>query len=283
MARIPLGASVFERTVAQSPLVRLINRYFESDPTNQVEQAALLTRPALRRWLEVGDGPIRATYSQPGSFDDALFVVSNTNLYSVATDETIDSLGSVSSNATGFVSMAATDTHLFIADGGVLSVYDGATVAAITTPDDVGIISVGHLNGYIICVVADGFDVNGRFYWIEPGEITIDPLHFATAERAPDPLWAVRVVGDQFWLFGTNTTEIWYATGDSTAPFQRIQGRLFDRGVWEGTDVQIKDRVIVVDTDGVVYAVGSQPDRISNNSIEQRIRESMNTQKVLGL
>jgi hypothetical protein len=148
----------------------------------------------------------------------------------------------------------------------------------VIVPDDVDVVSVGYIAGFIIVVTAQGFGVNGRFYWINPGEVVIDPLNFATAERSPDPVISVRVVGDQFWLLGTNSTEVWYPTGDSTGitPFARVQGRLFDNGIWGGTDVAIRDTVILVDNDGVVYSItGAGPRRISNSSIEERMRNAI--------
>jgi len=284
MARIPLGTSSSDRQASKRPEIKVVNRFFESDPTNMTDQVALLSRPALKYWLEVGDGPIRCVYSQPGAFQDALFVVSGNELYRIDVDESITLIGDGIDGPSllNSVSMAATDTHLFIADGIILWVYDGTTLSQVPTPDDVGINSVGHIASFIICVVSQGFNMDGRFYWINPDETTIDPLNFATAERSPDPAWSVNVVGDAFWLPGTKTTEIWYPSGDAEAPFIRQQGRLFDRGVWQGTAVQVKDTVILVDTDGVVYSIGAGPERISNPGIEERIRRAM-TQARSGL
>lgn len=276
--RIPLGISDSRRTVAQVPPIVVKNRYFEADPTNQKDQVALLCRPSLRKWLTVGAGPIRGIYSQPGTFSEALFVVSDNTLYSVAQDETITSIGTLGGTS-GAVSMAATDLHLFIADGAGLWVYDGATLAAVTVPDGDGIVSVGVIASFTICVVAQGFGKNGRFYWIDPGDITIDPLNFATAERSPDPVWNVVVVGDQFWLPGSSTNEVWYPTGDALAPFLRQQGRLFDKGVWEGTVLQVKDDVMAVGTDGTVYRIGAAPVIVSTPGIAQRLREAINAQR----
>jgi hypothetical protein len=416
MVKIPLGITSYQRSDAQQPLIPLINRYFEANPTNQVDGVAVLARPGLKRWLEVGAGPVRTSYSCPGSFDDALFVVSGDQLYRIDRDETVTHIAGTfqGRTATSAVSMAATANiggtpeFLFIADGQTLQVYiadgfgigtltasavanndtisiagiwykwttgsvnagtpagtnanpwlvdDGANLAealanmlaaineggtagttystaltanpavsatastgttlsvrainagiignvAVTetgantswggaaltgggsaqvlqvpTPDDVGIISVGWIAGYTICVVAQGYGMNGRFYWIDPGEIVIDPLNFATAERSPDPIHEVVITGDQFMLPGTSSTEFWYPTGDFDAPMQRQQGRLFDRGTWPGTAVQVKDAMIVVDPDGTVYAIAGAPQRISNHSIEQRIRKAMIEQR----
>ena len=128
-------------------------------------------------------------------------------------------------------------------------------------------------------MVGQGVGKDGRFYWIWPNSITIDPLDFATAERSPDTVWEVKVIGDQFWLPGPSTNEIWALSGDGDAPFVRIPGRLFDKGTWQGTIVQIKDFVMAVGTDGTVYQIGSEPTEVSTPHISQRIREAINTQK----
>jgi hypothetical protein len=277
--RIPLGLTDFDRSIAETPAIALQNRYFEQSPQNQEDQVALIARPGLRKWLTVGSGPIRGMYSQPGAFDDALFVVSGTSLYQIDPDETTTLLGTVT--GTSAVSMAATDYpyKLFIANGAGLQLWDGATLAAVAVPDNDGIVSVGYIAQYVICVVAQGEDKNGRFYWIEPGESTIDALNFATAERSPDMVWSVVVIGDQFWLPGASTTEIWYLTGDGTAPFLRQQGRLFDKGVIEGTVIQVKDDVMASGADGVVYRISDQPIPVSTPGIAQRFREAFLAQR----
>lgn len=276
--RIPLGTTDLSRSVAETPDVRLLNRYYEQDPTNTADQVALLTRPSLRKWKTVGTGPIRAIYSQPGSFAESLFVVSGNTVYRIAVDETVTTVGTLGTS-TGYVSMTATPDYLFVADGASLRVYNGTTFTAVAVPDNDGVVSVGHIASYVICAIAQGYNKNGRFYWINPGEITINPLNFATAERSPDPIWNVLVVGDQFWLPGTSTNEVWYPSGDGNAPFYRQQGRLFDKGVWEGTAIQIKDDVMAVGTDGTVYRIGASPQIVSTPGIAQRLREAINAQR----
>lgn len=290
MANIPLAVGDWRRDIPGAPDIALVNRYFEQTPDPEHGPVSLIARPGLRRFLTIGDGPIRGVYTQPGTFSDALFAVSGDDLFKVTTAGVSSNLGALSAGSLDAVSMAATPNldptpeYLFLADGGTLYVYDGATIATVATPDSVAIISVGFIAGYIICVCAPAPGVNGRFYWIEPGAITIDPLNFATAERAPDPLYAVRIVGDQAWFLGSSSTEPWFLTGNDAAPFQRVQARIFDRGVWEGTDALVRDTIVLVDaTDGTVYAVtGAGPQRISNHSIEERIRRGMVEQKEAG-
>jgi hypothetical protein len=414
MVDVPLGRSDYNRAVAKEARIRTRNRYFEQNPILTEQQSALIARMGLKRWIYVGDGPIRGVYSQTGSFDDAVFIVSFEQLYRVDKDGTTTLIGTIqSASLRGFVSMAATaeigDTpaFLFVAAGAALMCYiengyargtisgtpangdvvrvdlmyyqftnasvdagapagtlanpwlvalgGGASIAwqnladafaasgiagsqystaltansvisiavvtatevtvratligalgnaiittetgaaiawtaatltgggdpswfQVPTPDDVGIVSLGYIASHVVCVPAQGQGINGRFFWIDPGETVIDPLDFATAERAPDPISGVIVFSDQFWLPGSNTTEAWYFTGNDDAPVLRLQGVVFDRGAWEGTAVQVKDSMIIVDNEGAVFQISGGAKRISRPDIEERIRKAIQYQ-----
>lgn len=160
-------------------------------------------------------------------------------------------------------------------DNSTLTGGGTTTIFQVNTPDDVGITSVASINSYVICIPAQGNNINGRFYWIQPGETTIDPLDYATAERAPDAINEVVVFSDMFWLCGQSTTEPWIFTGNSSTPVQRFRGLLFDRGTWEGTAVQVKDSLILSDPDGAVFQIKGGLNRISTPDIEERIRRAM--------
>lgn len=401
---IPLGTSDINRSYSKSSEVPVLNRFFEQNPVGIDGPVALLSRPGLKRWLTLGSGPIRAIYSQPGAFDDALFVVSGSGLYRIDTDETTTLItNSIAGSPFNNVSMVATENYLFLADGPTLWYYtdnsyangtltasgaianndvvrlgsmyykfttgdvntgspagtnanpwlvalgasnsealsnleaaigatgtagttysltltanteatvtnttsttlnaralaagtDGNSVATtetganmawgaatlttggsttlqtITMPDLVGAIWVEVLASHVIVIPVQEGDMRGRFYWIEPAEVTIDPLNFATAERAPDPLYHAVTLGDHCWMFGKSTTEPWFATGDGTSPFMRVQGRVFDHGIWEGTPVKLGDSIIVTDRNGQVYQIGDTARRLSTHNIEERIR-----------
>ncbi len=281
MVAIPLGRSAYRRRSAREPEIRIINRYFEQNPTNLEDQVTLLLRPALKELVAaVGTGPIRRVYTRSGAFGDDLFVVSGDALYRVhrtgADSYTATQINGVVAGSKA-PDIVASAQYVFITDGSTLQYTNGvAPLAAIATPDGIPMISLDYIAGYIICVRLS----SQRFYWINPGAIVIDPLDFAEAERAPDPVVNVMVINDQFWLFGRETTEVWYPTGVFDTPFQKIQGRLYDRGVWAGTPVKVKDEVILVGTDGVVYSVASGPQPISTNGIEERVRRAIAVQTV---
>lgn len=284
MITVPLGLSDYDRRVAKNARILLRNRFFEQNPTLNPEGAAMIARPGLMRWRTVGTGPIRGIFSQPGTFGEALFVVSGNKWYKVLPDGTSTLLftgiagGADAVVMAGTAEIGVTPPYMFIADGTTLRVYDGATVATVATPGSVGVIGLGYVASHVVVVPAQGEGINGRFYWIEPGEITIDPLNFATAERAADGLTGVVVFGDQFWLPGSATTEVWYFTGDTTTPVLRQQGIVFDRGSWQGTGVQVKDSMIIVSADGGVFDVSGGIEKVSTPDIEERIRKAIKEQ-----
>lgn len=263
MTAVPLGVSSYARQTGKQPEILLVNMFVEKDPTNLVDQLVRLQRPGLVSFMEVGSGPIRGILHQSGTLGGDYFTVSGNQLY-----RGFAALGAIA--GTGRVTMAANDIRVLIATGGVLYSYteaDGLTV--VVTPDDIPISSVEYLNAYFILTQAD----SDRFYWIAPGEVDPDALSFASAEYAPDNLVRVKRLGDELWFFGVETTEVWVPTGVAASPFQRVSGRLYDKGCLSADTICSLDNTLFwVGSDGIAYRADSTPMRISDNAMEERIR-----------
>ena len=158
-------------------------------------------------------------------------------------------------------------------------------LASVATPDGVAVKALTNTSGYVLVSVAN----SQKFFWIEPGAVTIDALNFAEKESQPDAIIDMLSVGDQALLIGNACTENWYATGDSTAPFAPVEGRVYQRGAVDGTAERVGDQVILVGNDGVVYAIGYQAGqdsqwgvhRISNPGIEERVRTQLRREQGL--
>jgi hypothetical protein len=248
------------------------------NPANQSDNMALIERPALVEFLEAGDGPGRRVYTQPGFSDGDLFHVSGTELFKHHMEDTrLVTTSQISGlvDGEGTPDMAATAEYLFITDGFTLQYTDGTSaLASIPTPDDIPFISLDVFNGYVLCVQND----SDKFYWIQPGALTIDDLDFATAEKLPDRVLQVRTVGDEFWLLGEKTIEVWRATGDGDAPFQRIEARRYDFGIFGGSAIQMEDTSVnVVAGSGTVLNIAGTPSPISTTSVAERTRNAIKT------
>lgn len=203
---------------------------------------------------------VTATTSPPNMFPATGLVISAISPY---TDG--NSIVSTVFSGTGIAWTAATLTG-----GGV------HTLQGVEMPNGVSAKSLTNLSGYVLVSVGD----SQQFYWINPGETTIDPLDFASKESNPDPINDMVTVGDQAILVGAGSTENWYATGDFNAPFAPVEGRVYRRGCTDGTVCVVKDAVMLVGNDGIVYTIGynwgdtSQygVHRTSTHAIEERIR-----------
>lgn len=195
------------------------------------------------------------------------------NVYAVAVNNEDGTMG-LTAKVGGVVGNTyATTETLASGSFGAATLTGGVddALSGVPVPDDEGIVSICVLNGYVLCAVAN----SDRIYFIRPGAIIIEDLDFFTAEAQPDEIISLLTLGDQFYAFGTQNTQVFYATGDSDAPFAPVQGRAFSQGVFEGTSVLVNQQLFVVGQDCIVYAVSGGPRPVSNNGVSERIRKAI--------
>jgi hypothetical protein len=96
---------------------------------------------------------------------------------------------------------------------------------------------------------------------------------YATAEGSPDNIVGLISIHQQLWLFGTKSIEVWYNSGDSLFPFDRVQGSFSLRGcINYKTIATTNNAVFWVGDDNVVYVSnGYTPNPISTPAIEYRL------------
>ena len=85
----------------------------------------------------------------------------------------------------------------------------------------------------------------------------------------------MRQVGDVLLFFGQLSVETWYLTGDLSPtgdPLLPLSGAAFSIGCVPGTIVKIKDFVMFVGTDNIVYRMAGSPEPLANNALSERIR-----------
>jgi hypothetical protein len=271
MAKTPiLGAAYVARSVNAADN-RCINLFPEAVPEGGKEPGFLNRAPGLRLVATVGTGPIRGMWSHSGY----LYVVSGTGFYQMTSAYVATLKGTVT--GTGPVSMADNGTQLFIAcnpDGFIYN-YTTDVFAQITDPDFEGAVNVGYLDGYFVFN-----QPNSQTVWITSllDGLSVDPLDFASAEGSPDGLVSLIVDHRELWLFGTDSTEVWYNSGEADFPLTRIQGAFneigcvapysvakLDNGIfWLGADARGQ---------GIVYrANGYTGQRVSTHAIEYAIQ-----------
>lgn len=186
-------------------------------------------------------------------------------------------VSAISGNADGNSITTSVVTGANIAFGGATLAGGGTHVLeGVEMPAGSPAKALASLGGYVLVAVGD----SQEFYWLEPGTIAIDALNFASKESNPDNIADMVTVGDQVIIAGDASTENWYATGNFDAPFAPVQGRVYRRGFIEGSLVAVKDSLIGIGDDGVVYSIGYAYGDTSNygvhpistHAIAERIR-----------
>ena len=269
-----LGSTYVARSI-NAANARMVNLFPEIVPEAGKEPAFLNRAPGLKLLNTIGDGPIRGLWAFSPQ-DGVGFVVSGTELYKIDNAYVATLIGTVA--GFGPVSIADNGTQLFIAANGPSYIYNNATggFGQITDPDFPGAVTVCYLDGYFVFN-----EPSSQKLWITTllDGTSIDPLDFASAEGSPDGLVAVASNFREVWAFGTNSIEVWYDSGATDFPLQRIQGAFNELGCAAPYSVAKMDNgMFWLGRDrrgqGIVYrANGYTGVRISTHAVEWQIQQ----------
>ena len=276
-----LGSAYVARSVNAADN-RCVNLFAEIIPEGGKEPAFLNRAPGLKLKVSVGLGPIRGMWEYGGN----LYVVSRDKLYKVDSSYAVTTLGTVAGTS-GPVSMADNGTQLFVACNGPSYIYNAQTgvFAQITDGDFPGAVTVSYLDGYFVFN-----EPNSQKIWVTAllDGTSVDPLDFASAEGSPDGVVGIIADHREVWVFGTNSVEVWYNSGNADFPLSRIQGAFnelgcaapysitkMDNGLfWLGKDARGQ---------GIVYrANGYTGQRISTHAVEWQIQQYANMSDAIG-
>ena len=258
---------------------RCVNYYPEMDELmtgKEKEIAALVMTPGERLFGNYGTGLVRGTYT--GS-DGHLYVVVGNQLSYVKADGTAQNLGILLSS-TGMVSMADNGIQLMIVDGASGYIFDSSATPQLQAISDVnfsGGRQVVFQDGYFL-VVTPGTQI---LQWSNLNDgTTWDPLDNNAAMGSADKLVGLVSDHNQIWLFGEQTTEIYYDTGGANTDatnqtFQRIPGAFIEIGCASAFSIaKLNNSVLWLGAgaagQGIVWKAsqGYQPTRISNHAVE---------------
>ena len=266
-----LGSAYVARSINAADN-RMVNLFPEIVPEGGKEPAFLQRAPGLTVLATVGNGPIRGLWT----YGDYGYAVSGTILYQINSNWTAVAKGTV--GGSGPVSMADNGTQLFIAANPLGYIYNASTdvFQQITDPDFPGAGTVGYIDGYFTFNEPDSQKI-----WVTQllDGTSVDPLEFASAEGNPDNVVAIFVDHREVWVFGTNSTEVWYDAGLLDFPLARIQGAFNELGCAAPYSVaKMDNQVYWLGKDargqGIVYkAAGYIGQRVSTHAIEWQMQE----------
>lgn len=218
--RIPLPVQSYQDRSLPVAAQRLVNMYASQATDGAKGPVTLYNTPGLKDWATVGPGPIRGLQLR----DDTLYVVSGEDLYRVASNKATTLAGTIP--GAGLVQMDSNGTDVVVCNQ--LSAYrdDGTTFAELVSITGVPSDVTFH-DGYLFFTQA-----NSQRIFISGlnDATTYDPTEFVLANAEPDEVVGLVNLNRETWVFGTQTTQIYYNSGDADFPFTRVPSGVIQVG-----------------------------------------------------
>ncbi len=269
MARYPGFVGGTYRGQAPTPATdRCINWYPEivggaGAPENQV---VLVPTPGLVEFAVLPDGAMRCLFRGGGR----TLAVAGGTLYEVDQAGGYTPLGGVA-RSTRPATIAYNTVQYAIASGGQVYILSGSTLMPVTTGEQ-----VVFSGGYFITFHAgtQQFQISGLY-----DGTTWYALDFGSAEGAPDNVVSMLADHRELWLFGEESVEPFYNSGNADFPFERIQGGFIETGSGAAYGAaKLDNSTFWMHADargtGMVWrANGFTPQRISTHSVEWYIQQ----------
>lgn len=273
MADFPFLGGSFNGRSPSFDAQRTFNLYPETGESGSSRSpVALIGTPGLKLWTTLAGGNIRGMIRFNASTS---IIVAGGNVWGVTSGKAARLIGTIP-NDTMPVSMASNGTLVMLIGTGGAGWFIDPVANTITAAMGETYLSGGrvdYIDGYFIWNVPN----TGKFQITQLYGANIDGLDFASAEGSPDNLVSVLVNHREIWLFGENSTEIWYDSGGSDFPLQRIQGAFLECGCAATFSVAKMDNTVFwLSTDdrgqGIVQrAAGYTPQRVSNHAFEAAV------------
>jgi hypothetical protein len=251
---------------------RCVNYFAESAPLAGKAKTPVVVynAPGTTAFAEGLSGAVRGSRTMAG----VLYVVAGNALYSVSAAGVETLLGAINTFI-GSVSMAvnrASPQQLCFVDGVDGWIYDTVGgLQQITDDDFEPADTVTFQDGYFI------FNRKGTSEFFISGiddGLSYSATDFADAEGGPDAVVAVYSNHRELWVFGEETIEIYYNSGNADFPFERIAGAYLERGCAAAFSIADEDNTLFwLGEDLIIYrAQGYTPQRISTHAIEEELR-----------
>jgi hypothetical protein len=267
--------------VSQSPkaaVQRCMNWYVEQiEAAGEPFKTALFPTPGCAEFATASQSPVRGMIEQNGR----CFAVIGQVFYEVKTDGTLTNHGTVTfdTNPATFAANVDAGDEIFVTSGqkGYIFTLSTDTFAEVL---DSGGASLGVEQGEFLDGFFLGLDSTTSTLKISDANdgTTWPALQYAQRTAGSDPWQAIVVAHRDIWLFGQQTSEVWYNAGTSPFPFAPIPGAFLEEGIVAPFSAQRFGNTVVwlgssEEGAGVVYmANGYNPQRISTHAVEFAIQ-----------
>lgn len=226
--RVALQTGASTTRAINASAQRCVNLFMEKNPEDAPFPFTCYPTPGTAEVTREGEGGRGASTVFAGwrglfvSTKGRLYGVCGRTVYRVQDDFTLTVLGKVTTDS-GRVVMEDNNNYVLLVDGstnGYAIDMSNDTLSIIPDSDFVGGNTVAFLDGYFILNKPDSV----QWYISGANTMDFDPLDFASKSAYLDPLVGVAVANRYLFLFGQDTTEVWFNAGATAFPFERLPG-----------------------------------------------------------
>jgi hypothetical protein len=198
----------------------------------------LESAPGLVSLAALGDGPIRtgqmvASKIRVGALANELYGVYGTKLMAQTTSSGNITIGTLNANP-GRVRIARGRNYVALVDGADGYYFNGTTFGQITDLDFPGNTGAGsptfilYLDGFFIVndALTDNFYISGL-----ENPTVWNALDFEAASVAPDNALAIAESNSLLWIFGDETAQAYYNSGNADFPYTIVLNATQEVGV----------------------------------------------------
>lgn len=218
-------------------------------------------RPGLLSWMSDSggvDGPVRSTYWS--SLLSRVLMTWDAQISKVDSDGANTDYSASLGSAVRHI-WASDGTRDFVASGGRIIHFDGATVTNMADADaPTTVTHIAYIDGYLLAITG----ANNKVYFSNVNDaLTWDAIDFFSAAANPDIINALHIRNGSIYLFGPKTIELWRDDGET--PFSRISGGFIEEGLSAPYSVIVRDEGLFFLNHNRTFSrvVGTQVEHIS--------------------
>lgn len=226
--KLPLVTGAYEAKSLVAEAQRCVNLYMEKNPPDSPFPFTCYPTPGLTLLATAAPSNGNGWRQLWFASNNQLYGVCGSSVYAISSAWAMTHLGDIGSN-NGPVVMIDNGQYVTITDGspqGWSIKLATNAFAAITDPAFVGSNSAGFVDGYLV------YNSPGTNQWYISlvNQLAFDALDFASKSGYSDLLAGVAVTKRYVYLFGQQTTEVWFDAGDTPFPFDRLPGVFMQYG-----------------------------------------------------
>lgn len=252
---------------------RCINWFPEfAQSPGQKSPIALLPTPGVAAFYSGASAPCRGLFAQDGR----AFAVLGYVLLELAANGTATARGTVADDGLPVTMCSSGDAggELFITSGNNGYVFTLATntLTHVLT----GVSQGGFLNGYFFALNRDTSELQCSDLL---DGLTWNPLRVQSRNAASDKWRGMVIANSLIWLFGSETSEVWYDAGLTPFPAQLVAGAVLQHGTAAPWSIAPLGNLPTWlgqtrDGEGMVFQAGDgfTAKRISNHAVESAIQ-----------